>query len=266
METNNLNENIKVKPKKEHNIPKLFQKLLKYTKHENAPTDPKLDSVISTVRDMTPWFYDTIKYILKQKTKRIWRYYKQTILKYIFWIAVISALVYFVNDYIYKPYFLIKSKPQIVVKEIYTGEFKSFKRFIEDVGKREASGDWDVESSNNMLGIFQFNPSTLKKLGINVPKEEFLQNKDLQLACFKYLLRTNRKDFEKYIMKYNFRKMKNIKGVVTESGILMAFHLKPADAKVFFVSGGAIIGTGDSKGTRVNEYIEMFSGYDIDLE
>lgn len=43
----------------------------------------------------------------------------------------------------------------------------------------------------------------------------------------------------------------------------MAFHLKPSDAKAFFNSNGNSLGNGDANGTKVNHYIEIFSGYEI---
>ena len=83
-----------------------------------------------------------------------------------------------------------------------------------------------------------------------------------------------KRDYYSYVDHWNYKKIRNVKGTVTESGILMGFHLCPDDATVFFNSGGEKLGVphknkkgemvvGDGNGTTVNVFIQRFSGYEI---
>ena len=65
------------------------------------------------------------------------------------------------------------------------------------------------------------------------------------------------------IYKFNNKKLPGVKCTITESGILMSFHLKPKDALLYFNSCGKDKGSGDGNGTYVTKYIEKFSGYEI---
>ena len=141
---------------------------------------------------------------------------------------------------------------------------RPFKQFVKDVAQRESSGRYNITNQFGMLGAFQFSPSTLKNyVGIDISAEDFLNNPELQIGAFRQLLLNNHRSYKKYVDAWNFKKMKNIKGTVTESGILMAFHLRPESAIAFFNSGGKDLGKPDGNGIYVNHYIELFNGYEL---
>ena len=71
-------------------------------------------------------------------------------------------------------------------------KLKTFEQFILDVGKRESTNNWQAVNGT-MLGYFQIKHSTLKSLGFNLSKEDYLNNKELQIGVFKQLLKSNKK-------------------------------------------------------------------------
>jgi hypothetical protein len=51
--------------------------------------------------------------------------------------------------------------------------------------------------------------------------------------------------------------------IITESGVLMAFHLLGPSATQYFDSGCVTDGT-DGNGTPVSQYVKLFSGYKVE--
>jgi len=147
--------------------------------------------------------------------------------------------------------------------EINKYELAPFEEFVEHVIQRESSGRFNVVSSYGMLGAFQFCPTTLKSIGINVSKNHFLNNPELQKDAFMLLLIENKKTYRKYIDRMINKEIDNVNGELTESGILMAFHLYPESAIIYFDSEGKILGKPDGNGIYVNEYVQEFNGYEI---
>jgi len=151
-----------------------------------------------------------------------------------------------------------------VEKTIYTRELKSFEEFVKDVVMRENSGRWTTREGSTTWGGFQFKEKTLVEyVGIRINKEDFENNIELQIGAFKYFLLKNNRTYNSYVQKWRYKTIKNVRGTLTESGILMSFHLRPESAKVFFNSNGENLGKPDGNGIYVNEYIELFNGYEL---
>jgi len=236
--------------------------LLKLSADKKSPTDIKLDGLKSQLAFYLPDTLYLINLIFKAEIKRFILYkWKQTI-----------SLVFIVLLFITSSYLAVKRyvEPRIihqhiisVTDTIYRNNLQSFDELVKKISFRESSQNYKNISEHGMLGAFQFDPATLKSIGINISEKDFLSNKELQVGALKLLFSKNRKSFINYINKWNFKSIKGVKGTVTESGILMAFHLKPQEAKDFFDSNGEKTGKGDANGTKVAEYIEAFSGYEI---
>lgn len=238
-----------------------FRPLLKMTADSKNPTDLELDSLKSHLHFLLPQTLHLIRVVFRAERKRLFQYkWKEMVGYTILTVLVVASSYYSVKLWV-EP--LIIKVPVTVTKVVYRNEVLPFDSLVRRVSFREASEDYAIVSEHGMLGAFQFSPSTLKAIGISVSQEDFLANRELQVGVFKLLFQKNRKTFSYYINRWSNRSIKNVKGTMTESGILMAFHLKPADAKAFFDSGGEVVGKGDGNGTKVTEYIELFSGYDI---
>jgi len=145
--------------------------------------------------------------------------------------------------------------------------------FLGAVAQRESNNMQHVVNRIGMLGKYQFSPKTLWSLGarFKVTRAEFLGNSALQDSAMIQYLRDNRTILRDIIVEYEGEWYEGI--YITESGLLAGAHLVgPHGLRAFFDPnytvrrGSRTIRprTKDGNGTNVSEYIEEFSGYDLD--
>ena len=133
--------------------------------------------------------------------------------------------------------------------------------FLTAVGFRESGNRYHITNKWGYMGKYQFGRSTLKGLGYDVSKKEFLSNHDLQEEAMMALLNHNKEKLQKYIDIFDG---KNVNGIyITESGILAAAHLGGQGSVKRFFKNGRVFR--DGNGTKITSYMEKFSGYDIAL-
>ena len=134
-------------------------------------------------------------------------------------------------------------------------------RFLNDIGYRESGNRYDITNTWGYMGKYQFGKSTLKGLGFDVTRKEFLNNPQLQEQAMLALLNHNKQKLQSYIDIYDG---KTINGMyVSESGILAAAHLGgQGSVKRYFKKGKVF---SDAYGTKITSYMKQFSGYDIKL-
>lgn len=141
-------------------------------------------------------------------------------------------------------------------------EINQHDMFLDAIGHRESSNRYDVVNGWGYMGKYQFGKRTLKALGYNVSKKEFLNSPYLQEQAMLDLLNHNKKILQKYI---NYWDGKTINGTkITESGILAAAHLAgPGNVKRFLKEGREFK---DGNGTKLTSYLTQFSGYALNLD
>ena len=134
-------------------------------------------------------------------------------------------------------------------------------RFLNDIGHRESGNRYNITNTWGYMGKYQFGKSTLKGLGFEVTRKEFLNNPQLQEDAMMALLNHNKEKLQSYIDIYDG---KTINGMyVSESGILAAAHLGGQGSVKRYFKKGKIFS--DAYGTKITSYMEQFSGYDIKL-
>jgi len=145
--------------------------------------------------------------------------------------------------------------------------------FLEAVAQRESNNNAHVVNRIGMLGKYQFSPKTLWSLGaqFKVTKDQFLGNVALQDSAMVQYLKDNRQILWDIIVQYDGKWYEGI--YITESGLLAGAHLVgPHGLRAFFDPdytvrrGDRTIHprTKDGNGINVSEYIQKFSGYDLD--
>ena len=133
--------------------------------------------------------------------------------------------------------------------------------FLNAIGHRESTNRYDVVNKWGYMGRYQFGKSTLKGLGYDVSKNEFLSNPELQEEAMLSLLKHNKEKLQKYIDVFDG---KTINGIyITESGILAAAHLGGQGSVKRYFKNGKVFK--DGNGTKITSYMDKFSGYDIAL-
>lgn len=141
-------------------------------------------------------------------------------------------------------------------------EVKSNDLFLTQIGMRESSGRYGVVNSYGYLGKYQFSLSTLKSLGIQTSRKEFLNSPSLQEKAMVKLLRSNKKTLRKYISKYDESYLHGF--YITESGVLAAAHLVGAGNMIKFFKSGKNVK--DGYGTKLTDYLQEFSDYKLDID
>lgn len=134
-------------------------------------------------------------------------------------------------------------------------------RFLHDIGHRESGNRYNITNTWGYMGRYQFGKSTLKGLGFDVTRNEFLNNPQLQDSAMMALLNHNKEKLQSYIDIYDG---KTINGMyVSESGILAAAHLGGQGSVKRYFKNGKVFR--DGNGTKITSYMKQFSGYDIKL-
>ena len=192
---------------------------------------------------------------------------KQILTVIISMIATIS-LVGFTTNYIIpkvQPVTELESRPiqPIEIKlEPISIEINETEMFLNAVGMRESSNRYDVVNGWGYMGKYQFGKRTLKNLGYDISKKEFLNSPHIQEMAMLDLLSHNKKILQSYI---DIHEGEIVHGTeITESGILAAAHLAgPGNVKRYFKKGKQFK---DGNGTKLTSYLINFSGYKLNLE
>jgi len=192
----------------------------------------------------------------------------KNILKVLFTLSTSLFLVSF-TAYVIKPKNVevsnleAKSIETIEIKiEPIKIEINQHDMFLDAIGHRESSNRYDVVNGWGYMGKYQFGKKTLKALGYDVSKKEFLNSPYLQEKAMLDLLLHNKKILNNYIEYWDGKKING--KVITESGILAAAHLAgPGNVKRFLKEGREFK---DGNGTKLTSYLTQFSGYKLNLD
>ena len=155
----------------------------------------------------------------------------------------------------------IKIIPVEIVRESFELVQPSHQQFLEAIGHRESSNNYLVVNEFGYMGRYQFGRATLKGLGINVTKEEFINNPKLQEKAMHMLLSHNKKKLKRYIKKYEGQVIHGV--LITESGVLAAAHLAGQGNVRKFLKNGFVFK--DGNGTKMTSYMKQFGGYILNL-
>ena len=155
----------------------------------------------------------------------------------------------------------IKIVPVEIVRESFELVQPSHQQFLEEIGHRESSNNYSVVNEFGYMGKYQFGKATLKGLGINVTKEEFINDPKLQEKAMHMLLSHNKKKLKRYIKKYEGQIIHGV--LITESGVLAAAHLAGQGNVRKFLKNGFVFK--DGNGTKMTSYMKQFGGYILNL-
>ena len=152
---------------------------------------------------------------------------------------------------------------EVEVEEDESDSRKDILRFLEAIALFESNNRYDVVNSYGFLGRYQFSPRTIKHLGYNVLKEDFLRNARLQDEIMLAYMRENYVSLRSYIEEYNNT---NYKGMyITTSSILAGAHFAGAmGMKRFLLNKLDSIGTVDANGMTLRKYMTKFSDYNVE--
>ena len=139
---------------------------------------------------------------------------------------------------------------------------KELPNFLNQIGKRESSNQYDIVNKFGYMGKYQFGRKTLNKIGFkHISNEKFLSTPSIQEEAMLKLLKSNKHTLRRQIKKYTNTLRHGV--YITESGILAAAHLAGAgNVKKFLRTGKD---KQDGLGTPLTEYLTKFGGYNLAL-
>jgi hypothetical protein len=156
---------------------------------------------------------------------------------------------------------LAEVKPLKINTENFGISLKGHEAFLGELGQKESSNNYDAVNRLGYMGRYQFGKKTLKSIGINVTKQEFLSNPTLQEEAMERLLAANYKSLKRFIDKYEGQTLHGVE--VTKSGVLAAAHLGGAGSvRRWFRKGSNFK---DANGTSITYYMKRFRGYKLDI-
>ena len=171
----------------------------------------------------------------------------------------------------YMAYHNVEKISEIEIKEVVSipveievevlEKIPNLNSFLDDLGHRESSNRYDVVNQYGYMGKYQFGKSTLKGLGYDISKREFLNSPEIQEEAIVKLLKANKKVLKRQINKYDGKLVNGI--LVTESGLLAAAHLVGPGSVKKWVRNGRMFE--DGNGIKLTEYIQTFNGYQLDI-
>lgn len=152
---------------------------------------------------------------------------------------------------------LIKKKA--IKRKTKTGETR---KFVHKIALMESKNNPLAINRLGMLGKYQFSPKTIKAMGFNVSKEEFLADTELQDRVMIKFMKDNQRSLRGIIKRYAGQEVNGI--LITKSGILASAHLAGVGGVLaFFDSTRYNYSTSDSNGATVAMYMKKFGGYNL---
>jgi hypothetical protein len=133
------------------------------------------------------------------------------------------------------------------------------KSFLCKLAQIESGNRYDVVNSYGYMGAYQFSLSTLRLIGINTTRSEFLANPDLQDEAAIRLMEANKIALQRYIDRYRGTYVHGY--YITESGLLAAAHLVGVSPVIRFLNTGQV--KSDGYGTTLTRYIRIFKNYTV---
>ena len=162
-------------------------------------------------------------------------------------------------------------------------KYKSMEEWLEELAKRESSGNYSAVNNYGYLGKYQMGEAALSDVGYYkghsrsnnqewkgkfsgkdgvFSREDFLHNQQAQENA----IRDYMKKQWSYIKNDKLTNYvgSNINGIdITESGLLGGAHLKGLGGVGKYLRSNGKVQPTDANGTNVEEYIKKFGGYDV---
>jgi hypothetical protein len=112
-----------------------------------------------------------------------------------------------------------------------------------------------------MMGRYQFSPQTVRVLGFQVSKSEFLRSREIQDSVMVAYMRENEKLLKSLIYRYDGKVVKGVK--ITRASILAGAHFAGSNGVITFLTNNSSTGTVDANGTTLQKYMSYFSNFHL---
>jgi hypothetical protein len=135
-------------------------------------------------------------------------------------------------------------------------------KFMEKIAAIETpGGGYQTVNRFGMMGRYQFSHETVKAVGINTSRQEFLNNKELQDTAMVRLMILNEKHLSDVISKFEGRTVKGVR--ITRASILAGAHFAGANGVRRYLTNDSLDGTIDGLGTSLRTYMRYFADFHL---
>ena len=128
--------------------------------------------------------------------------------------------------------------------------------FMERISEIESGGNHRVVNQYGMMGKYQFGMSTVRAVGLQVSRDEFLRNPELQDTAMVRLMKLHEQELKHLIERYEGRVIKGVK--ITRASVLAGAHFAGAGGVRAFLTNHDEYGTIDGNGTTLKYYMSKF--------
>ena len=149
-----------------------------------------------------------------------------------------------------------------IPKNIVLSEPTPVEQFMDKIAEIETpGGGYQTVNKYGMMGRYQFSPRTVKGLGYNVSKSEFLRNKEIQDSVMVAYMHVNERTLEHLIHRYEGKTVKGVR--ITRASILAGAHFAGSNGVIAFFKNNSQTGTVDGFGTSLKTYMAYFSDFHL---
>src|ERR1035437_1845801 len=167
-------------------------------------------------------FFELVFDFIKFRATYLFKFEKARVIKNSLALVLIFIIAFLV---MYKPFSRVIQKTSLVYMEY---EEKTKEEFLNNLGKLESGNNYKIVNPLGYMGRWQIGQSALVDIGMNVDKQVFLANPEIQDIAMDLLLKKNKQYLISYIGKFEG---KTIKGIyITQSGLLAGAHLGGAES------------------------------------
>jgi hypothetical protein len=141
--------------------------------------------------------------------------------------------------------------------------------FLVDLGRKESGNNYAIYNKYGYIGAYQMGPKALKATGYghitfsDFKNDHTVFSKSEQIDAVIKLTKLNRRILRKYINEYSNTMIDGV--LITESSLLAAAHLGGAGGVMKYLDSGGNSNPSDAYGTSIRDYMEKFSGYEINF-
>lgn len=156
--------------------------------------------------------------------------------------------------------YVVDKLPALEMKKIPHSQPTPVEVFMDKIAAIESGGNYKVTNEFGMMGRYQFSPGTVRALGFNVNRNQFLNNPELQDSVMYRYMKANQTELLPLINKYDGKTIRGVK--VTRAGILAGAHFAGSyGVYAYFRNGGPDIS--DARGTSLTKYMKFFSNVQL---
>lgn len=137
----------------------------------------------------------------------------------------------------------------------------SVQTFMDKIARIESNGNHQVVNRYGMMGLYQFSPTTVKTLGFDYTKDEFLQHRHIQDKVMLTYMQANERELNHLINRLDGRIIKGVK--VNRAAVLAGAHFVGSGNMRKFLTDPDHQGITDGNGTTLVKYMSYFSNFHL---